>query len=175
MPLSLDAAHDAEQLLDDRRRQAERQLVDHEQLRLGDERHAERQHLLLAAGEVAGHLVEALPQARERLEHVLGRLGQVLGVAAVEPAGGAQVLGDGERREHRLAAGHLDDAEPRGLLRVGVGDVAAVEEDGAADRVDVPLIAFSSVDLPAPFVPSSATISPGRTSMSTPKSTCTWS
>ena len=58
---------------------------------------------------------------------------------------------------------------------VGVGDVAAVEEDGAADRVDVPLMAFSSVDLPAPLVPSRATISPGCTSMSTPKSTCTWS
>ena len=67
--LLLDAAHDDEQLLDDRRGQAEGQLVDDEQLRLGDEGHRQRQHLLLAAREVAGHLVDALLEAREDLEH----------------------------------------------------------------------------------------------------------
>ena len=36
-----------------------------------------------------------------------------------------------------------------------------------------PVIAFNSVDFPAPFVPSSATISPSSTSRSTLKSTCT--
>ena len=50
------------------RRQAERQLVDHQQLGPGHERAAERQHLLLAAGEVAGHLVAALLEDREQLE-----------------------------------------------------------------------------------------------------------
>ena len=38
-----------------------------------------------------------------------------------------------------------------------------------------PLIAFSRVLLPAPLVPSSATISPSFTSRSTSKSTCRWS
>jgi hypothetical protein len=58
-----------------------------------------------------------------------------------------------------------------------VGDVAAVEEDGAADRIDEPLIAFSSVDLPAPFVPSRATISPGLEGLEVRRrtGTLTWS
>ena len=36
-----------------------------------------------------------------------------------------------------------------------------------------PVIAFSTVDFPAPFVPNNATSSPGATTRSTPKST--WS
>jgi hypothetical protein len=46
------------------------------------------------------------------------------------------VLGDGQGREHGLAARHLDDAHRRRLHGVGMGDVAAFEEDRAADRVD---------------------------------------
>ena len=42
-------------------RQAERQLVDHQQLGLGEERLRQREHLLLAARQVAGQLV---PSAR---------------------------------------------------------------------------------------------------------------
>ena len=37
-----------------------------------------------------------------------------------------------------------------------------------------PQMPLSKVDLPAPLVPSSATISPSRTSKSTPKRICTW-
>ena len=37
-----------------------------------------------------------------------------------------------------------------------------------------PEIARSTVDLPAPLVPSSAIVSPSRSSRFTPKSTCTW-
>ena len=62
---AVDLAHDLEQLADDGRRQAERQLVDHEQLGPGHERAAEGEHLLLAAGEVAGHLARALLEDRE--------------------------------------------------------------------------------------------------------------
>ena len=43
---------------DDRRRQAERELVDEEQARSAEERLGQRQHLLLAAGQGAGRLVE---------------------------------------------------------------------------------------------------------------------
>ena len=43
---------------------------------------------------------------------------------------------DGEGGEHGLAARHLDDAHLGGLHGVGVGDVAAVEVDRAADGVD---------------------------------------
>ena len=69
-----------------------RQLVDHQQLGLGDERLAEGEHLLLAAGQVAGLLVPAVPQDREVLEHRLGGLGDVLGLLVEQPAGELEVL-----------------------------------------------------------------------------------
>jgi hypothetical protein len=47
-------------------------------------------------------------------------------------------LADGERREHRLPAGDLDDPELRRGDRVGVRDVTAVEDDRAGARVDQP-------------------------------------
>ena len=50
-------SHDPEQLLDDRRRQPERRLVEHQQPRPGDERAREREHLLLAAAQRAGLLL----------------------------------------------------------------------------------------------------------------------
>ncbi|MCI0584887.1 MAG: hypothetical protein L0227_18690, partial [Chloroflexi bacterium] len=53
---------------DHRRGEPERQLVDHEQPRPGDERLGEREHLLLAARQVPGLLVVAVPQDREHLE-----------------------------------------------------------------------------------------------------------
>ena len=64
-PVVVDLVHDVDELADDRRRQAERQLVDEQQLRVGDERLADGEHLLLAAGEVAGELVDALGEPRE--------------------------------------------------------------------------------------------------------------
>ena len=62
VPCVLMLAQHREQLLDDHRRQAERQLVDHQQPRLGEERHAQREHLLLAAGQVGGRLVRRSPR-----------------------------------------------------------------------------------------------------------------
>src|SRR5437870_3395864 len=49
-----------EELGDDDRGEAEGELVDDEQPRLGHERHREREHLLLAAAEVAGTLPDPL-------------------------------------------------------------------------------------------------------------------
>ena len=49
-----DGLDDLQQLLDDRGRQTERQLVDHQQSRLHQQRLAQRHHLLLPAREVAG-------------------------------------------------------------------------------------------------------------------------
>ena len=53
-PCCVDPAHDVDQLPHDGGCEAERQLVDEQQLRVGDERLAHGQHLLLAAGQVAG-------------------------------------------------------------------------------------------------------------------------
>ena len=60
------------------------------------------------------------------------------GRPAAQPAGQPQVLAHGQRREHALAAGHLDDAAGGDLVRRGVGDVAPVEDDRAAVGLDQP-------------------------------------
>ncbi|HEX2071825.1 MAG TPA: hypothetical protein VHF90_09290 [Thermoleophilaceae bacterium] len=48
------AGDDREDLVDHRRREAERRLVEQQQPRAGDESASDREHLLLAAREVAG-------------------------------------------------------------------------------------------------------------------------
>ncbi|MDP1794426.1 MAG: hypothetical protein Q8K63_09855, partial [Acidimicrobiales bacterium] len=112
----MDLAHDLEQLADDGRSQAGRQLVDHQQTRLGHERSAEGEHLLLAARQVARHLALASLEDREQRLHLgLGLFDAVL-VVADEPAGEAQVLVDRQGREHSLAAGHERDAAMRGHI-----------------------------------------------------------
>ena len=77
------AADDIEYLLDQDGRKAHRRLVEHEQLGLGHERAAHGEHLLLAAGEGAGHLGAALLEAREALVYA--------GYAAGDLAAGAGV------------------------------------------------------------------------------------
>ncbi|MBA2625311.1 MAG: ATP-binding cassette domain-containing protein, partial [Acidimicrobiia bacterium] len=69
--LVADRPHDVEELLHDHRRETERELVDHEQLRFRQERHPEGQHLLLATREVGRGIVEARAQDREDAEHLL--------------------------------------------------------------------------------------------------------
>src|SRR5258708_4641619 len=61
--LRVDLAHDLEDRLDEDRREAERRLVEHQELRLRHERAADREHLLLAAGERAREPRDALLEA----------------------------------------------------------------------------------------------------------------
>ena len=122
--------------------QSERELVDHQELGLDDERHGQRQHLLLAARQVARLLV--------------GRAGRAPGTArgpvGARPRSGAlslrmsqaaqsQVLVHGQRREHAPPAGHEGDALVRHLVGHLVGDVrrqldvALTHLDQAAHRL----------------------------------------
>ena len=72
MPSSLVDLDDLlENRLHQQRRDAERRLVEHQALRLAHQRAADREHLLLAAGERAGGLLLALLQARENAEDVV--------------------------------------------------------------------------------------------------------
>src|SRR5260221_7609662 len=57
---------DAEDLADDERRQALRRLVEDEQLGVEQQGAADRQHLLLAARELAATIAAALGEAREK-------------------------------------------------------------------------------------------------------------
>src|SRR4029453_11861414 len=59
------------QALDDDRREAQRELVDEDELRPRDERLREHDHLLLAAGERAGDRVPARLPERGELDRVL--------------------------------------------------------------------------------------------------------
>ncbi len=127
-------AHDAEQLLDDHRGETERQFVDHEQARLGDEGLAEREHLLFPTRQVARGLIPAVTQDGKEVKDVFGRLLEVLGVTGVEPAGDLEVLLDAQRGEHALAAGYLHDAPRRDVVRHGVRDLLAVEQHTATRR-----------------------------------------
>ena len=54
----------------------------------------------------------------------------------LRPTGEAQVLADRQRSEHALAARHLADAQRGDLVGRRVGDVAAVEHDRTAVRLD---------------------------------------
>ncbi len=64
---SLERRHEA---LDDDRREAERELVDEDDLRLRDEGLGEHDHLLLATREQARRDAPALLELREELERV---------------------------------------------------------------------------------------------------------
>jgi hypothetical protein len=55
----------SEQLIDEDRRQAQRRLVDNQNLRIGHQPAGDRKHLLLAARERAGLLPPALLEARK--------------------------------------------------------------------------------------------------------------
>ena len=74
----------------------------------------EGEHLLLAAGQVGGRLVEPPAEHREQLEH-LGHAPRARPSASWrrQPAGHPQVLGHRQRREDAGAAGHLGDAVGR--------------------------------------------------------------
>ena len=124
--------HDVEELLDDEGRQAEGQLVDHQQLGLGEERHGQREHLLLATRELRRGVVEPAAQRGEQVERVVGRGLGVLVVASVDPQRDLEVLGDAERREHAPPAGNLDDALAGDQVRPHAADVDARVADGAA-------------------------------------------
>ena len=174
-PVVADLPHQRQEALDDHRGQAEGELVDHEQLGAGDERHAQGEHLLLAAGQVAGGLVASLAQDREELDGAgPGGLGALRVVLAPQPAGQAQVLVHGEGREDARPAGHLHDAPGGDLVRRGVGDVGPVEDDRAAVGLDHAADGLQQGGLAGAVGAEQghdlALVAPRR---STPKSTCT--
>src|SRR6202035_3713101 len=67
----IEAHYQSEQLLDQERRQTERGLVKNEQSRLGHQAPADRQHLLLTAGQGAGAWRVPLGKSRKDREHAL--------------------------------------------------------------------------------------------------------
>src|SRR5579862_2119939 len=74
--LAVESLDHAEHLVHDHRRQAERGLVEEDELRLAHEAAADREHLLLAPRERAGGLALALREPREEREDALEVLAQ---------------------------------------------------------------------------------------------------
>ena len=115
--------------LDDRRRQPLRRLVHDQQPRVGQQRPADGEHLLLAAGELRPARRPALRQAREQLVDRVGRPA----VLAAAPGRHAQVLVDRERLEQPPALGHVADARARRPCRTArPTSSVALEADRAA-------------------------------------------
>src|SRR5690606_11656685 len=81
--LAVEADDDVEDLGDQSRRQAQRRLVQQHQPRLGHQSAADRQHLLLTAGQIGCLLVGALAQYREVLVNQLQIAANAGAVAAV--------------------------------------------------------------------------------------------
>src|SRR5258705_13242707 len=100
----VEEADGAQDFLDHHGGEAERGLVEHDQLGGAHEAAADGEHLLLAAGESAGGLGGALAKAGEhRQDFFEGAPGGLAG--AREEAAHLQVLEDGEAREHLAAFG----------------------------------------------------------------------
>src|SRR2546425_6401556 len=109
--LLVQPGEDLEDLADDDRGEAERGLVEHEQARPGDQRAAEREHLLLAARERAGRLCAPLAELREVAEHPRGVVLEAV-AAAARVGAEAEVLPDGELADDPAPLGYVRDSEP---------------------------------------------------------------
>ena len=104
-------------------------LVEDEEARVGHQRAADGEHLLLAAGEGAGGLGAALGEAGEEL------LDAGLGPGA-GAGGGGEVLLDGERREAAAALGDEADAEAGDAVDGEAAGGVAGEGDRAVARAE---------------------------------------
>src|SRR5947208_12542771 len=124
--LAADLGEAARQILDDDRREAERELVDQQQLRPAHQRAAEREHLALAAGQESA---DAAAQIRERRKELIdhGLQAALLGGAGAAWRRHDQVLRHREVGKHFLAFGHQHDAAPRGVMRREILEALAFE------------------------------------------------
>ena len=108
-------------------------LVHDQEARIGHQRARDRQHLLLAAGELASAIVLALGEAREGVVDALDRPR-----ATAHARGHAQMLVDGERAPQPSPLRHVADAEPGDLRRLQRQQVLAAHADRTTGRAHQP-------------------------------------
>src|SRR5206468_5894726 len=128
-----DLADDTEDLLDQYRREAKGWLVEHKQAWPSHERPSDCEHLLLAAAQRSGALLQPLAQAREIFEHARRLLARGAEIASRVPTE-QQILAHGQIREYLSSFGHLDDPRPDHAVWAPSIDPLAVEVDRAARR-----------------------------------------
>ena len=131
-----DGAERPQQFLDDDRRQPLGRLVQQQHLGIEGQRPADRQHLLLAAGELVAEIAAALLQPRKHLVDLFD--GPWPGLRH-----GGHVFLHRQRAEDIALLRHPADPGPRPLVRPHGGDVQPTEREGAAeaagdadDRID---------------------------------------
>ena len=159
-------ADDRQQPLDDDRREAEAQLVQQQQLRLARQRPADREHLLLAAGQQPGRRSAQLAQRREVRRTRRRRRGarRVRRAGSARPRSARRRCRDPRARARRPCG--------RRALALMLARVLPVDRDRARPSAcTMPEMARSVVVLPAPLAPSSATTSPGATVRSRSRTT----
>ena len=174
VPSALIARTMLEQLTDDGRRQAEGQLVHEQQLRSAASSPCRARASAARRPTASTRAGCAVGEARELPERVVDRCVDLRARTSER----VRRTSSGSRR--RSSGGNT--ALPPGICEMP----SAVRRSASRYVMSTPCrrtdprvgspspeIARSSVDLPAPFTPSSATISPSSTVKSTPKSTCT--
>ena len=164
-PVAIQLEDDVADLVHDVRLDAFGRFVEDEQRRFEDERAADRQLLLLAAGEIAAAPVEHLLEHGEQVEDLRrNRTGAVLPDAEAD----AQVLLDGQLREDLAALRHVADAEARARLGGQPGQArcrrTSISPDVTRSR---PMMHLSSVVFPMPLRPIRHVREPAGTSRST--------
>ena len=95
--------------------------------RVGHQRAADRQHLLLAAGELVAAVAAPLGETREQLEHALQR--PPAPPVASRPRRHDQVLDHRQRGEDAAPFGHEGDAAARDRFRRRPGHVPRLQEN----------------------------------------------
>ena len=160
-----DPAQRLEQRLDDRRREPERRLVEQQHVRAA--RRARARSRAAAAGRPT-----ATPAWRLANSATTGKSPRTQSRSSATPSWRAppgepepQVLVDGQRRR-RCAGPRARARRPTRAMSSGRAAQRAARRAGSRrrERYGAPMIAWSVVDLPAPFGPISPTISPRSSS-----------
>src|SRR4051794_38408082 len=131
----VDAPDDREDFLHQNWREPERRLVQQQQCRPIHQCAADRQHLLFAAGELSGGLVDPFPQARKIAVHPFEILGDGLAIPARISAH-HQVLAHAEKRKYLASLGHMTYAEPHDLVGFHSLDRLSQKLDRALLRIE---------------------------------------
>ena len=117
-----DGADAGVDLRDQQRREAERGFVEHQQARAAHRAARDREHLLLAAGERRGALLQPFAQDRERGERRLEARAAMLRIA-VDVRAEQQVVMHGRAREDAPAFGDVRDPAAHDAVRGDARDV----------------------------------------------------